>query len=107
MIHTLRQLIVGPGCRGSARRKANVINRFMRWRQRRKDLELVLSLPDYLLKDIGLSRRMAEEAVRGRHDGLPANSNFSGCYTKKADRVLRAGDLRKARRLPGKNPPFG
>jgi uncharacterized protein YjiS (DUF1127 family) len=58
MIEGLRQLLNRPTDRPSDnKRRGDVLDRFIRWRQRRKAAEWLRSMPDYLLKDIGLSRR--------------------------------------------------
>lgn len=35
---------------------ANLLARFLRWRRRRQGIEAMRNLPDYLLRDIGLTR---------------------------------------------------
>lgn len=76
MMRSLRHLIARPACRSlDTARKLDLISRWVRWQQRRKGVELMLSLPDHLLKDIGLMRSEIEDASRGRYDALSANSN--------------------------------
>lgn len=71
MIDTLRHLLNGPTYRPSDdTRKGNFLNRFIRWRQRRKSAEWLRSMPDYLLKDIGISRGEIEQATRSRHEAF-------------------------------------
>lgn len=69
MIVCLRRLIARPVCRSpDSAPNVNLISRLIRWRRRREGVKLMLSLPDHLLEDIGLSRVEIEEASRGRHD---------------------------------------
>ncbi|WP_369291919.1 DUF1127 domain-containing protein [Sinorhizobium sp. 6-70] len=57
MIENLRQLLIRPAYRpGENVYRGDFFGRFTRWRQKRKEIELLLSMPDYLLKDIGISR---------------------------------------------------
>ncbi len=76
MMRSLRHLIARPACRPlETARKLDLISRWACWQQRRKGVELMLSLPDHLLKDIGLMRSEVEDASRGRYDALSASSN--------------------------------
>jgi len=36
--------------------KSGLLNRFRRWRRRQQAVEALRGMPDYLLKDIGISR---------------------------------------------------
>lgn len=70
MIRSFTHLVTRPECRShDAGQKMDLVTRFIRWRKRRNDMEVMLRLPDYLLKDIGISRAEIENAARGRFEG--------------------------------------
>jgi uncharacterized protein YjiS (DUF1127 family) len=69
MIDSLRHLLNRPTDRPSDnKRRGDVLDRLIRWRQRRKAAEWLRSMPDYLLKDIGLSRGDIEKVTRPCHE---------------------------------------
>ena len=74
MIDSLRHLLNRPTYRPSENtRRGDVLDRFIRWRQRRKSAELLRSMPDYLLKDIGLCRGDIVKATSARHEAFTLN----------------------------------
>lgn len=80
MIENLRHWIGLSEGRACAR-APGLLTRFVRWRKRRKALELMSSLPDYLLKDIGLSRGELEKASS---EGLEVFSSSSRKMQRRA-----------------------
>jgi uncharacterized protein YjiS (DUF1127 family) len=57
MFGNLRQLLVRPAvCSHEAKPMENLYRRFRRWQERRKGIETLRNMPDFLLKDIGLTR---------------------------------------------------
>lgn len=72
MIDSLRHFL-NRSARRSKRNKrgGNFLSRFIRWHQRRRDVELLHGMPDYLLKDIGIFRCEIEQVTRGRREALP------------------------------------
>lgn len=57
MIGNLRQLLVRPALRSHQTKPAeSFYRRFRRWQERRKGIETLRNMPDFLLRDIGLTR---------------------------------------------------
>ncbi|MDH4441004.1 MAG: DUF1127 domain-containing protein [Rhizobium sp.] len=71
MIDSLRHLLNRPAYRPSDNKPGgDVLDRFIRWRQRRQAAEWLRSMPDYLLKDIGISRGEIGHAARPFHEAF-------------------------------------
>ena len=49
------------------KRNGGLLSWFHCWRRRRKAVETMRNMPDYLLKDIGISRCQIDKASRGGH----------------------------------------
>ncbi|WP_377299800.1 DUF1127 domain-containing protein [Rhizobium sp. SGZ-381] len=57
MINNLRQLLIARAVRPhDTNAVEGIYRRFRRWQERRKDIETLRNMPDFLLKDIGLTR---------------------------------------------------
>lgn len=80
-------------------RVGGVLTRFIRWRQRRKGIAILHTMPDYLLKDIGISRGEIEQVARGRCErlSLAQESAMSAelSTVRRRDRKGRGGSARR------------
>lgn len=74
MFDSLRHFLNGQVDRPvQSQSREGFLIQFFRWRQRRKGIKLLHDMPDYLLKDIGVSRGEIETAVVARHEVLPVD----------------------------------
>ena len=77
MIDSLRHLLNRQTYRPSDNtRRGDVLDRFIRWRQRRKSAEQLRSMPDFLLKDIGLCRGDIVKAKSACHEAFTLNATI-------------------------------
>lgn len=75
MIDSLRHFLKRSARRSNDNeRGGDFLNRFIRWRQRQKDIDLLREMPDYLLKDIGISRGEIEQVTRGPRKVVTSNT---------------------------------
>lgn len=69
MIDGFRQLLTWSASEpGRNERGGELLSQFVRWQQRRKGRALLHGMPDYLLKDIGISRGEIDQEARGQRE---------------------------------------
>ena len=80
MIDSLRLLFNRSARRQDHNQRGeDFLSQYIRWRRRRQGMEALHGMPDYLLKDIGISRAEIDQAARGQRNRLSSSHVKETC----------------------------